>query len=141
MPGPIPKRSGERVRRNKPDVPLKIGQAQPTKRPPEDKSWHITAKRIYRSLKNSGQTSFWQDSDWEYARFAMEQLSLALHTAGDRPLRAGQMAEINRMMTELMVTEPARRRARIELQHASDNDASAGPDATVTALSDYSGIY
>lgn len=141
MPGPVPKRSGERVRRNKPDVALKIGQAQPTTRPPEDKSWHVTAKRLYRSLKNSGQTTFWQDSDWEVARFLMDQISRMLHTAEDKPLRAGQLAEVNRMMGELMMTEPARRRARIELQHAGDGGADTSPEATITQLADFQGIY
>ena len=139
MPGPVPKRSSDRVRRNKPDVPLKIGQAQPVNRPPEDRAWHVVAKRLYRSLKTSGQTTFWQDSDWEYARFLMDQISRMLNTSGEKPLRAGQLAEVNRMMGELMMTEPARRRARVELQHASGdtNDDHLG---SVTSLADFQGV-
>lgn len=134
MPGPVPKRSEDRVRRNKPDVPIKIGQAQPAKRPPEDKHWHVTAKRMYRSLKSSGQTAFWQDSDWEYARFVMGEVSRMLNTAGDKPLKAGHLAEVNKMMGELMMTEPARRRARVELQHVSEGEATGGSMGTVTNI-------
>lgn len=139
MPGPAPKRDGERVRRNKPTVALRIGQAQPATPPAEDRKWHITAKRLYRSLKNSGQTTFWQQSDWEYARLTMDELSKALKTAKDKPLRAGQLAELNKMLAELMVTEPARRRARVELQHAAGDEAET--HATITDITDFRGMY
>lgn len=136
MPGPVPKRDADRVRRNKPDTVIKIGAARPVTRPPEDRSWHITAKRLYRSLKDSGQTEFWQQTDWEYARFTMEQISHALHAAEDNPLRAGQLAEMNKMLQELMFTEPARRRARIELEHAGEEQT----DATIHQLPDLGGL-
>ncbi|WP_312715491.1 phage terminase small subunit [Corynebacterium flavescens] len=139
MPGPIPKRDTDRVRRNKPDTPTKIGVALPAKRPPEERSWNTTAKRLYRSLKDSGQTTFWQQSDWEYARLTMDQLSKMLDSAGDKPLRAGQLAEINQMMSRLMFTEPDRRRARIELLQAAEG---GGDDpATVTDINQVRGIY
>ena len=133
MPGPMPKRDADRVRRNKPDVPTRIGAAMPTDPPAEDRKWHVVAKRLYRSIKHSGQSKFWQQTDWEYARLTMDQLSKMLDSAGDKPLRATQLTEINSMLGQLMFTEPERRRARIELQHASeagDNDT----DATVTDI-------
>lgn len=140
MPGPMPKRDADRVRRNKPDVITKIGAAIPAKRPAEDRAWHITAKRLYRSLKDSGQTAFWQQSDWEYARLTMDQLSRMLNHADAAPLRAGQLAEIDKMMSKLMFTEPDRRRARIELQHAAEG-ADEGTEATVTDIEAMRGLY
>lgn len=140
MAGPVPKRSEDRVRRNKPDIAVRIGQALPTTRPPEDKKWHITAKRIYRSLKDSGQTRFWQNSDWEYARFLMEQISHMLNTAGEKPLRAGQLEAVNRMMGELMMTEPSRRRVRVELQHVQDVPEQE-KEATISRLADFESFY
>lgn len=137
MSGPKPKRSTERVRRNKPDVVIKLGVSKPAIRPPEDKTWHVTAKRLYRSLKDSGQTEFWQQSDWEYARLTMDQISKALNVSDDQPIRAGQLAEINKMLAELMFTEPARRRARIELEHATVN---TDQDATIHQLPDLGGL-
>lgn len=138
MPGPMPKRSADRVRRNKPETVIKIGAAKKPTRPAEDKSWHIVAKRMYRSLKDSGQTEFWQQSDWEFARLAMDQLSKALIAAGEKPIRAGMLAELNKMFTDLMFTEPARRRARIELEHAGETDAAAS--ATIHSLPDLGGL-
>lgn len=139
MPGPTPKRAEDRVRRNKPDVPTKIGAALPTKRPPEDREWHIVAKRLYRSLKDSGQTTFWQQTDWEFARLTMDQLSRAMHTAGDKPLRAGQLNEINAMLTRLMFTEPDRRKARVELQHAAEGGDEH--EASVTDIDAMRGMF
>lgn len=133
MPGPVPKRSDERVRRNKPDIPLKIGQAKVTKRPPEDRAWHPVAKRLYRSIKGSGQADFYQETDWEYARFTMGQISDALKNADGRPLRAGLLSEINKMMQELMFTEPARRRAHVELKNTVESSQDK-VDATIYEL-------
>ena len=136
--GPLAKKN--KIRRNKPDVPLKIGQSIPCEPPAESKKWHLTAKRIYRSLKKSGQAAFYEASDWAYAQYVMEQMSHALDTAEDKPLRAGQLQEINRMLSALMVTEPDRRRARIELQHPSQAPESDNL-ATITELTDYTALY
>ena len=53
MPGPVPKRSDQRRRRNKPEgLPtVKAAGAGSVKPLAEDRDWHISAKRWYRSLK------------------------------------------------------------------------------------------
>ena len=70
--GPIPKRSDQRRRRNKPNadapaVVVAMGQ-QVVKPPAEDRAWHPYAKQWFRSLKRSGQAQFYQESDWQEAR-------------------------------------------------------------------------
>lgn len=140
MPGPMPKRDADRVRRNKPDVTTKRGVARECDPPPEDREWHVTAKRMYRSLRKSGQTEFWQQTDWEYARLTMDQMSRAMNSAEEKPMKATFLAEINQMLSRLMFTEPDRRRARIELQHASEGGDNA-EDATVTDINAIRGIY
>ena len=118
MPGPIPKRSDQRRRRNKPQGPttLKVAGAETVKPPAEDRSWHISAKRWYRSLKHSGQSVFFEPSDWAAAHLCATILSDEMQRP--EPVRAAIIAQINSMMDSLLTTEGARRRLRIELQRA-----------------------
>ncbi|MDN6199363.1 hypothetical protein [Corynebacterium flavescens] len=127
MPGPLPKRSDQRRRRNKPDGPeiAKISGAGHVKIPAEEKSWHISAKRWYRSLKKSGQNVFYEPSDWAYAQLACDLMSAEL--ARDKP-RAVMVSQILTMMDNLLTSEGARRRARIELIRAEQGHDDAGAD-------------
>lgn len=138
MPGPLKKRPEERVRRNKIEGVVTVGDLKPVTHPPEKREWHPEAKAIYRSFKESGQVEYWQQSDWEYARFTMGQISRMLKQAGDKPLRAGQLEAINNMLKELLMTEPSRRRINLELRKPTAKPAG---EATVTDIADYTGIY
>lgn len=102
MPGPIPKRSEERRRRNKPDRPVDrvaigsdiddlFGDGAPDPElenriqgedlPPAEKpdadydNWHPLAIELYESLSESGQKIFYEASDWAIARVLCESLS------------------------------------------------------------------
>jgi len=133
--GPIPKRSEERRRRNKPDGGDITKAARGTRlaRPPAaDRSWHRLARYWYESLAKSGQSEFYEPSDWATARIWAEILSRQLQSGR---LSAQMVAAWSAAATELLTTEGARRRMRLELQDATeDDDVSAG---VVTALDEY----
>lgn len=136
MPGPVPKRSDQRRRRNKPAgaTPTTAAGATTVKPPAEDRSWHPAAKRWFRSLKHSGQAVFYEPSDWAYAQLAADLLSTEMNTGKPRAAIIGQ---VTTMMDNLLTSEGARRRLRVELiragQHddqATDNVVSLTPGAT-----------
>lgn len=113
MPGPLPKRSDQRRRANKPDVPLRKGKAQPfVSCPPAGKDWDKRARDWYKSLALSGQSVFYEPTDWHTALVAGALLS-DIYRNGFAV--ASQMQAWIAMNSELMATEGARRRARVEL--------------------------
>jgi hypothetical protein len=132
MPGPVPKRSEERTRRNKPEneggVSLSKGERVPFRIPPADSSWHPRAKQWYKSLSRSGMRDYYELSDYEMARLLCD----ALTEYYKRPT-AMMLATILQGMTSLGVTEGERRRMRIELESPKELETSA----SVVALSTY----
>lgn len=113
--GPVPKRSEERIRRNKEEVPVEtvtaIGIVQVPDLDFEDP--HPMIRDFYESLKDSAQSKFYEPSDWQFARFT-------LHFA-DRLVKSGKpssqmLAAVNSALTELLVSEGSRRRVRLEVE-------------------------
>jgi hypothetical protein len=132
--GAVPKRSTQRRRVNKPEVPIVTGPAAPVVvRPESDPLWHAAAVRWYESLAESGQSQWFEPSDWAQAWVWAEFLSRALNQ-GERPSSQLIMAW-SAGATELLTTEGARRRMRIELARAGTVDVDE--DAAVSALDDY----
>lgn len=126
MPGPVPKRSETRRRRNKPEgvqvekAPAGAGIVWPE---PSD-SWDPIARRWFESIRTSGQAQFYEQSDVETAYFVAEMM--------DRNLAAskvnGQLfSAVMSAMSDLLVTEGARRRARIELERHGVELAAVTP--------------
>lgn len=132
MPGPIPKRSDERVRRNQPDVPIeKITQIGPVAVPDLGLfNPHQLAVDMYESLKESGQSRFYEPSDWQVARLAMLVLDEMLKNAKGIPTM--KLATWLQMTTSLLMTEGDRRRARLEVERNQD----AGEGAKVLQVAD-----
>lgn len=128
MPGPVPNRSDDlarpRERKGKDIVPVTKGELLPVNDVPEaDPEWHEIAQMLYNSLFESGQKSFYQKSDWILAWSLCEDLS----TYKKSGKRSGQMLQtIYSTMTDLLVTEGARRRVRVELtEPPAEEDAAA----------------
>lgn len=116
MPGPPPKRSTERVRRNRvtpPDVVRLDGS--PVDPPPASGSWHREARAWYRSLAQSGQARYYEPSDWRQAHVLAGILSTIV--SSERPSSELVKAWLAGA-SELGVTEGARRRLRIEVERA-----------------------
>lgn len=131
----VPKRSDQRRRRNKPDVEIQTAEARPSvKRGPdlELEDVHPLAASWYESLRTSGQLIFFEDSDWAQARIWTDLLSRQL---GKGSPSAMMIAAWSSAATELLTTEGARRRLRIELERAKPADADE--DAAVAMMDEY----
>jgi hypothetical protein len=147
--GPTPKRSTERRRRNKDSKPTKGEAAPRVVVPKPDKSWHPIAKRWYQSLAKSGQSEFYEPSDWAMAQIVAESISRDLEEqvvavpekTGEPvyakvPMKGASLSAYLKAMNALMVSEGDRRRAGVELERAgaaSEPEAPAG----VVALDEY----
>lgn len=131
MPGPVPKRSSERRRRNKESKTEAVKAAGRVEMPEPAELWHPIARDWYVSLGESGQSRFMEPSDWQAARYVAEVMTENL-TAGK--FSATLFASVWAAMTDLLTTEGARRRARMEIER---DDGAEGDDAEVTALDDY----
>lgn len=134
MPGPIPKRSDTRRRRNKASEPEKAAAGTPVapERPAADENWHPIAKGWFESLGRSGQAQFYEPSDWATAVLIAESMSRDLlpqvvgvlqegKDAGEVvkeviPLKGASLTAYLRAMSVLLVTEGDRRRMRLELE-------------------------
>lgn len=139
MRGPVPKRSDQRLRRNKPDGPAIVKAAAgpaDIHAPAEDRNWHISAKRWYRSLKKSGQAIFYEPSDWAYAQLAADLLSQEMRREKPRAVMIGQLLS---MMDNLLTSEGARRRVRIELIRAGQEDGQMADVLDITPAGLYGG--
>lgn len=133
MPGPVPKRSDQRRRRNKP-AGGEVTRAKSTGAqgaPEADPDWHPIAAEWFSSLGESGQSQFYEPSDWATARVWAHLLSAQLFSGR---ASAQMIQSWSGGATELLTTEGARRRARMEL----DKGAVEEPDAAkVTRMAAY----
>jgi hypothetical protein len=112
-------------------LPISKGTLRPvTDVPGPDPEWHQLAQELYLSAAESGQADFYQKSDWLLWYSLCEDLSYYKKMGK----RSGQMLQtIYSTMTELLVTEGARRKARIILTDPEPEE----DDAAVLALADY----
>lgn len=127
MPGPVPKRSSQRRRRNKEggEVTTLAVSNPSVEQPPADPSWPAIVTEWYTSLAESAQAHYYEPSDWRHAVLVAEIMAQefnALYETG-KPLRAMQLQVIFAEMTNLMTTEGARRRLRLEVERAKAEDA------------------
>ena len=144
--GPIPKRSEELRRRNKPETPIdKVDAVGSVQIPPADPKWHPTARLIYDSLPSSGQAKFYEPSDWSTAYLLAESLSRDLKPQSigitDEgkvirayvPLKGASLAAYLKGFAALGVTEGDRRRMGIEI----DRKPQKPELAAVTVMDEY----
>ena len=120
---PIPKRSSERIRRNKLEVPIDkvsvIGSVSVPDLGIDDP--HSITVDLYQSLRNSAQSRYFEPSDWAYAKFCLTFADKLLKSA--RP-SGPVLATVHSMMGDLLVSEGSRRRFRVEVERSSgENEA------------------
>ncbi|AFU61987.1 hypothetical protein SEA_BROPLEASE_5 [Streptomyces phage BroPlease] len=132
--GPVPNREEDlarpRSRKGTDQQPVTKGEMRPVKIPNADRDWHPIARRLWDSLKTSGQSDFYQNSDWAFAYSLCEDLSHYKKSGK----RSGQMLQtIYSAFERLLVAEGDRRRVRIELNEPEDEQDSAA----VLAIADY----
>lgn len=137
--GPPPKRESQRRRANKPEVPVEHAPAGVEVEIPEpDGSWHPIARRWFESLKTSGQSQFYEDSDWMTAFAVAESMSREFNPqplvvgSGPNatvemvslPPKAASLAAWLKAASSLMACEGDRRRMRLELDRPGVEEAS-----------------
>ena len=142
MPGPVPQReealARPRSRKGGDQQQVTRGVMRKVEIPSPDPDWHPIAKMLWDALENSGQSDFYQQSDWAFAYSLCEDLSMykSPHVSKDGTeyhKRSGQMLQtIYSAMERLLVTEGDRRRVRIEL-HEPEPEVKL---ASVTAIED-----
>lgn len=131
MPGPPPKRSGQRRRRNK-GPRVDHAPAGEVRIHPADMHWHPTARRWYEALQVSGQRVFFEQTDWEQAHYVAGLMSKSLE---QEVPGAALVAQVLAGMSSLLSSEADRRRMRIELERSGVEDADE--EAAVSALDAY----
>lgn len=131
MPGPVPKRTAERRRTNSPSSDT-VRMEGTVEVPDPDPTWHPIALRWYEALRDSGQAKHYEPSDWAAAHFVAEGMTRNLKSG---KFSAQLFASVWSAMTDLLTTEGARRRARMEVER----NASA-PLAPVDDLDAYRGL-
>lgn len=143
--GPAPKRAETRIRRNADYRPITEGEAGlHTPAPMEpDEAWHPIAIETWHSFEESGQSRFFEASDWAKLYLVCETMSRELKPqfigmakdvkvvevngreevhevmvpkAGTIPIKGASLSALNTMMTSLLMTEADRRRLSIELK-------------------------
>lgn len=143
--GPVPKREAARRRRNKQETETTevVVPGPGATRPAPDPAWHPVARRIYDSLPQSAQTQFYQPSDWAVAYYACELVDRSLQyrtvdKEGNEVAIPGKVngqlvATVMSALSDLLATEGARRRVRMEITNEGE-----GPElASVTAIGSY----
>lgn len=132
--GPVPKRSEQRRRRNKAEVEVDKAPAGVSTRGPDlGIDAHPLAAEWYEALRVSGQSVYFEASDWAQARILVEALSRVLNS--DKAPNGQFLASWFSAAGELLTTEGARRRMRLELQRESSGDDDE--DAAVSMLDEY----
>lgn len=131
-PGPPPKRSSQRRRENKPEIDIETAPGARSVPVPEPlTNWHPIALAWYESLAKSGESHWYEPSDWAEAVFLAEVMSESL-LAGS--INGPKLSAILSGCSRLLTTEADRRRVRIELARpAADHDE----DAAVADLDEY----
>lgn len=120
--GPIPKRDDERKRTNERDTPTtKATGASEVKQPRADGDWHSIAKKLWKAMGESGQTQFYEPSDWAIAYSMMDDLSSYKRRENRSP---AMLQVIMSTLSSLLVTEGDRRRVSIELSRPGTGEAA-----------------
>lgn len=97
----------------------------PVKPPPAHKDWPADVKALWRAMSASGQSAYYEPSDWAFAYSVMEDLEK--HTISPKVRSGLMLATINQMLAGLLITEGTRRRMNLELGTGSQ---SAAPTTT-----------
>jgi hypothetical protein len=135
MPGPVPNRPEDLSRERDQNRGDRVPLAQGTLRPVNDvwapaEHWSDMVQELYLSAAESGQSDFYQKSDWMLWFSLCDDLDYYKKMGK----RSGQMLQtIYAAMTDLLVTEGARRKARVILSEPE----SEQNDAAVLQLADY----
>lgn len=97
--------------------------------PHADPGWSKMAQEMYKALKRSPQSVYYTDADWQYAKWTM----FVMTDTQDNPT-AMKVATVDGMLSKLLVDEPSRRKANIEIQQPDEDEI---PEGQLIILEDY----
>lgn len=140
MRGPVPKRSDERIRRNAPEIPIDtVSITGAVYVPPLGiDGVHPMVQELYDSIALSGQSEYYEPSDWQMARLTCFIINDML----SQPRLSAQMVmAVNSMTTDLMLTEGSRRRLRMEIERENAKSQSAEDANTAKVLGYYKDLF
>lgn len=129
--GPPPKRESQRRRVNKPVVPVDHAESVATPSPLLGGEHSDLGRRFWESLGRSGQSQFYEPSDWLAAELAVGAIDAFVKKPS-----AVLYQSIQSAMSNLLVTDGDRRRMRLELER---NKVSPGSeqDADIARIADF----
>ncbi len=154
--GRLPKRSTERRRRNVVPGETIINRGEAVRVPRLPYRMHPVATRWYNALKTSGQSDYFEPSDWQAAVILAVKLSAHLSSSSisnrlqmiadsiedkdaaeqlreiSRNVPSGSAAEFAALwsaMGDLLTTESARRRARMEVERGVQEEPADKPES------------
>ena len=119
-PGPVPKRSDERIRRNKPEYEITTIEATGTVDQPDlgFEDPHPITVELWESMSQSAQSQFYEPTDWAYAKFVLHHADQLLKNS--RP--SAQMFQgITSSFGDLLMSEGSRRRVAMEIERNKAN--------------------
>jgi hypothetical protein len=99
-------------------------------RPEPEPSWREPVKRWYNSVELSAYSQLYQPSDWETVWILADYMN-NLKTSS-----AHALAALMNAMSDLMITEGARRRAKVEIQRLGVDDFEEERQARVLDIKD-----
>lgn len=133
--GPVNKRIDQKHGHRSKEELAQVEQApgaEEVEFPEVDADWHPIARRWFEALGKSGQSRFYEPSDWAEAQLVAEVMSRAL--LADK-INGPLLTALMQGSTRLMATEGDRRRMRLELVRG--NDVDADEEAAVSYLAEY----
>jgi hypothetical protein len=130
--GHVPKRSIQRRRRNAVAID-RVGVAEQVVVPDLDlEDVHPLARDFYESLRTSGQSRWYEPSDWQRARIFTALLSKQLFKGSSSSM---MYAALQKDMDALLVSEAERRRVRMEVERLASDTSVV--DAKVSQMARY----
>lgn len=130
MPGPLAKRVEERRRRNIVPGESVVEMHGPVVIPPAREGWHPVATAYYEAFKDSGESLFFEPTDWTHAQFACELVTRALAEGATAAQATAALAALK----DLLPTETDRRKAKLQVTRIlGESESENAP----TALDQY----
>jgi len=94
---------------------------------------HPIAEQWYESLKQSGQSRFYEPSDWQSARMLTHEMGRMLNAGR---VSAQTLAAVWSAMGDMLSTEAARRRVRMEIERG-EGGGDPKKEAEISRMADY----
>jgi hypothetical protein len=91
-------------------------------------------ERMWTALQASAEARFYSQADWERARLELWHANSLL--TADKPIPAASWAQVQRGLSDMLVSPAEKRRTGIELQPP---DRDADEDAAVLQIAKYQG--